>query len=37
MDYIGAKNGYVMKDGVVDRIGDPMDLLKEIRLYGYGE
>ena len=37
MDYIGAKNGYVMKDGVIDRIGDPMDLLKEIRLYGYGE
>jgi Fe-S cluster assembly ATP-binding protein len=37
MDYIGAKNGYVMKNGVVDRIGDPMELLKEIRLYGYGE
>ncbi|MBE6521934.1 MAG: ABC transporter ATP-binding protein [Thermoplasmata archaeon] len=37
MDYIGAKYGYVMKNGVVDRVGDPMELLKEIREHGYGE
>jgi len=37
MDYIGAKYGYVMKNGVIDRLGDPMELLKEIRLQGYGE
>ena len=37
MDYIGAKYGYVMKTGVVDRVGDPMELLKEIREHGYGE
>ena len=37
MDFIGAKNGYVMKNGIVDRMGDPMDLLREIKLYGYGE
>ncbi len=37
MDYIGAKYGYVMRDGVIDRVGDPMELLKEIRVHGYGE
>jgi len=37
MDYIGADCGYVMKNGVIQRNGDPMELLKEIRLNGYGE
>lgn len=37
MDYIGANKGYVMKDGVIEQEGDPMEILKEIRLHGYGE
>ncbi len=37
MDYIGADYGYIMKDGVIDRVGNPMELLKEIREQGYGE
>lgn len=37
MDYIGADYGYVMKNGVIDRVGNPMELLREIRENGYGE
>ena len=37
MDYIGANKGYVMNNGVVEREGDPMEILNEIRLHGYGE
>ncbi len=36
MDYIGADYGYVMKAGVIDRVGNPMELLHEIRKNGYG-
>jgi Fe-S cluster assembly ATP-binding protein len=37
MDYINADHGYVMRNGVIEREGNPMDLLKEIREKGYGE
>ncbi len=37
MDYIGADYGYVMRNGVIDRVGKPMEILKDIRENGYGE
>ncbi len=37
MDYIGADRGYVMRAGVIEREGNPMELLKDIRQNGYGD
>lgn len=37
MDYIGAETAYIMKEGRIQRSGNPFELLKEIRTNGYGE
>ncbi len=37
LDYIGADRGYVMKEGVIQRTGNPADLLRNIKQNGYGE
>ena len=37
MDYIEANRGYVMKAGRIERAGDPLGILKDIRENGYGE
>ena len=37
MDYIGAEKGYIMKNGRIQRSGEPFEILREIREKGYGE
>ncbi|MCL2607051.1 MAG: ABC transporter ATP-binding protein [Methanomassiliicoccaceae archaeon] len=37
LDYIGADRAYVLKDGMIACSGRPTDLLKDIRMKGYGE
>lgn len=37
MDYVDARTGYVMCDGVVGCEGDPHEILKTIKEKGYGE
>ena len=37
LDYIGADRGYIMKEGRIQCMGRPSDLLKHIKQNGYGK
>ena len=37
LDYVNARNGYIMLDGTIGCMGDPHEILKEIKEKGYEE
>jgi Fe-S cluster assembly ATP-binding protein len=37
LDYVNARNGYIMLDGKIGCVGDPHEILKEIKEKGYEE
>jgi Fe-S cluster assembly ATP-binding protein len=37
LDYVNARNGYIMLDGKIGCMGDPHEILKEIKEKGYEE
>jgi len=37
LDYVNARNGYIMLEGTIGCMGDPHEILKEIKEKGYEE
>jgi Fe-S cluster assembly ATP-binding protein len=37
LDYVNARNGYIMLEGKIGCVGDPHEILKEIKEKGYEE
>ena len=37
LEYVNARNGYIMLDGTISCMGDPHEILTEIKACGYGQ